>query len=410
LTGSTATTGGRVAVLGAGIMGSSVALHLARLGVPVTVFDREDAPFRGASRWNEGKIHVGFLYSGDPTLRTARAVLDGGLDFTDQVEDLTGASIRHAFTSADDVYLLHRDSVVAPDAAGPYFEAVAELVRAHPDAGRYPVDLSQARVERLSAGELAELADPALVAAGYRVPERSVDTNVVADAFVRALDAEDLVELAPGLSVTGASPAGGDPTGPWRVHAGGESHGPFTAVVNALWSGRPAVDHSAGHRPDTGEQHRYRAALFVRTRREVQAASAVVAVGPFGDVKRYGPLSFYLSWYPAGLLARSESVEPPPTPRTTESDRRRIAAATFTQLAAVLPAVAEVERAAAEVRVEGGWVYSQGRGTLDDPAAEVHRRDRLGISRLGSYISVDTGKYSVAPTLAERVARTLVGR
>ena len=44
----------------------------------------------GASRWNEGKIHLGFLYAADPTLRSARSVLGGGLDFARQVERLTG--------------------------------------------------------------------------------------------------------------------------------------------------------------------------------------------------------------------------------------------------------------------------------------------------------------------------------
>ena len=137
--------------------------------------------------------------------------------------------------------------------------------------------------------------------------------------------------------------------------------------------------------------------------------SAVVAVGPFGDLKNYGDGDFYLSWYPAGLLARSESVEPPPVPVLDDrgagsgSLRRRSPGSGRS-----CPAALEIERAATEVRVEGGWVYSQGGGLLDDPAAAVHRRDRHGISRMGSYFSVDTGKYSVAPTRAEELARMVL--
>jgi glycine/D-amino acid oxidase-like deaminating enzyme len=133
----------RVAVLGAGIMGGSTALHLARLGVPVTVFDHEDAPFRGASRWNEGKIHLGFLYAADPTLDTARAVLPGGLDFKDQVETLTAITLDPVTTPEDDLYLVHRDSVTAPEAASRYFAAVAALVHSHRDAHRYLTDASR---------------------------------------------------------------------------------------------------------------------------------------------------------------------------------------------------------------------------------------------------------------------------
>jgi hypothetical protein len=92
-----------------------------------------------------------------------------------------------------------------------------------------------------------------------------------------------------------------------------------------------------------------------------------------------------------------------------DDERERIATTVWAELEAALPWVGEIKRAAMQVRVEGGWVYSQGRGALDDPGAGVHRRDRLGISRLGSYFSVDTGKYSVAPALAQRLARAIVG-
>src|SRR5205085_11938888 len=111
---------------------------------------------------------------------------------------------------------------------------------------------------------------------------------------------------------------------------------------------------------------------------------------------------FYLSWYPLGLLARSESIEPPPVPELGAGERERLAGAVFAELASRLPWVAEIERAATEVRAEGGWVYAQGRGLLDDPTATVHTRDLHGVTNVGSYYSVDTGKYSVAPTLAEQ--------
>jgi glycine/D-amino acid oxidase-like deaminating enzyme len=403
-------TRGRVAVLGAGIMGGSTALHLARLGVPVTVFDHEDAPFRGASRWNEGKIHLGFLYAADPTLDTARAVLPGGLDFKDQVESLTAIALGPVTTPADDLYLVHRDSVTAPDAAARYFAAVGELVRSHPEAHRYLTDASRALVEPLSSAELSDVADPSVVVAGFRVPERSVNTNRVADAFVDALEAESLIELSLGRRVTGVAPAVED-SDRWLVHTtdGRDGDGPFDAVVNALWEGRPHIDRTVGHRPDVAEHHRYRVSLFVRTATALEVPSAVLAVGAFGDVKTYSGRDFYLSWYSTGLLARAESVDPPPVPALRDGDRKRITTEVFTALGDVLPWVRGIERAASEVRVQGGWVYSQGGGSLDDPVAAVHRRNRLGMTRRGSYFSVDTGKYSVAPTLAEQLARAVAG-
>ena len=391
-------------MLGAGIMGSATALHLARLGVPVTLFDVADAPFTGASRWNEGKIHLGFLYAADPTLETARAVLPGGLEFKHQVESLTAARLDPITTPIDDVYVIHRDSVVAPDAAARYFAAVVELVRAHPRADRYLADASHSTVERLSPAELAQIADASIVLGGFRVPERSVDTNHVANAFVAALEGEPLVELRLRCLVTGV-------TGkrPWFVETERGRDGPFDAVVNALWQDRPRVDRTVGLTPDTAPHHRYRVSLFVRTASAVTTPSAVIAAGAFGDVKSYSDHDFYLSWYSTGLLARADGIDPPPLPGLGDGEKQRITTEVFDALGNILPWVRDIAAAAGEVRVEGGWVYSQGGGSLSDPVAAVHRRSRLGIAQLGSYFSVDTGKYSVAPTLAERLARRIAG-
>lgn len=395
---------GPVAVLGAGIMGSSAALHLARLGRDVVLFDEATEAFTGASRWNEGKIHLGFLYAADPTLATARAVLPGGLEFRDQVTRLTGIDVEAATATADDHYLVHRDSVVGAEATGAYFDAVAGLVASTPGADRYLVDVSSCAVERLDPRALAEVADPGVVVAGFRVPERSVDTRQVADGFVAALAAEDRIDAAFGTRVEGVEQAGDA----WFVRTAAGRSGPYAAVVNALWHGRPAVDRTVGHHPDVDPQHRYRVSLFVQTDRPVAGPCTVLSVGPFGDVKNYDGRNFYLSWYPLGLLAGADGDEPPVVPPLDDHGRAELAAGVFDALASALPFVRDVQAAAETVRVEGGWVYSQGRGRLDDPAATVHRRHRLGISEVGTYFSVDTGKYSVAPTLGQTVAEAVV--
>jgi hypothetical protein len=56
------------------------------------------------------------------------------------------------------------------------------------------------------------------------------------------------------------------------------------------------------------------------------------------------------------------------------------------------------------MELQGGWVFAAGQGLLSDPRASLHRRSDFGVARLGSYISVDTGKYASAPWLARRIA------
>jgi hypothetical protein len=399
----------RVAILVAGIMGSSTALLLARRGAAVTLFDALRQPLAAASRWNEGKIHLGFLYSADRSLQTARRILPGGLAFKPLVEELIGCSLGQATTSADDIYLCHIKSVVEPDAMQGYFEKVANIVREHPEAGRYFVDVSDCRIERLSARELNSLCYRPDIVAGFRIPERSVSTTWVADRFIEALSAERLIEQTMETRVTGIRPAtavGMD--GRWFVETPEGARGPFDFVINSLWEGRLAVDVTAGLRPIGEWSHRFRLSLFVRTNDVVDVPSVVIATGPFGDVKNYNGRDFYLSWYPKGLIAENSEIMPPEPPLLDETSQREIRCSILEKLEELLPSVSLLRDRLEQATLAGGWVFAAGRGSLSDKHATLHRRFAFGIRRMGSYISVDTGKYSTAPWLARMIANSIV--
>ena len=53
-------------------------------------------------------------------------------------------------------------------------------------------------------------------------------------------------------------------------------------------------------------------------------------------------------------------------------------------------------------------MHAAGQGALSDPNSSLHRRSDYGIARLGSYYSIDTGKYSTAPWLARQVADSIM--
>ena len=394
-------------MLGAGIMGSATALFAARHGADVVLYDRAPEPFTGASRWNEGKIHLGCLYAGDPSLRTAERILPGGLAFRPLVERLLGCKLE-MITDTEDTILVHRDSVVSPGAARAYFHSLAELIRSHPNAGDYLVDASDARVRELSDAELGIIANPTHVTVGFAVPERSISTQWVADRFIEALAAEPGIELRMSTRVLGVHSDDASLQGPLWVATPVGTDGPFDFIVNALWHGRPRIDATVGIGPGEEWSYRYRLALFITTRRRLQTPSAVVCTGPFGDVKNYNSREFYVSWYPAGLIASGEAVDPPQLRQLDASGREAIIDETFQQLGRLVPSVKNVREEAEEVRLEGGWVFAVGRGDLSDPDSTLHRRDRVGVTRTGSYFSVDTGKYSIAPWLALQVTDAIV--
>ena len=90
----------RVAVLGAGLQGASVALELAANGVEVDLYDQAGHCLAGASSNNEGKIHFGYVYANDPSLRTARTLIEGALAFSPLLRRWLGPAAANLLTAA----------------------------------------------------------------------------------------------------------------------------------------------------------------------------------------------------------------------------------------------------------------------------------------------------------------------
>jgi len=396
----------RVAVLGGGILGICTALELTKRGEKVVLVEGGDDLMQGASRWNEGKIHLGYLYAGDPTLGTARRLIPGGLAFASLVERHIGQSL-DPFQTEDDVFLVHRDSIVDSDSFAAYASRVAELVReaaATGGAERYLSDVSRSSVRRFSRGDLTRLTPSESVVAGFRVNERSISTQPVADLLVGAIRAEPRVEVCTGARIDAVRRLGDSRLELVVRHREPVSLGAFDVVVNALWEGRPAVDASLGIHPVAPWSHRFRAAVFAKAQ-GTALESGVLCTGPFGDIKRYADGRLYLSWYRAGLIAEGNDIEPPRNRSELTPERAaRVRTETLAGLAEYFPGVSQLpddER----LEVHGGWVFAIGDGSLADRSSTLHQRDKFAITSDRGYISVDTAKYSIAPWLAERVAR-----
>ena len=260
----------------------------------------------------------------------------------------------------------------------------------------------------MTKGELDRFTSSPQIVAAFTVPERSVNTRRVADLLEEALVAESRIELRFETEITGVTQHGAAGDG-WSVKSAGQGAETFEIVVNALWNGRLQIDVTAGLRPMYEWSNRYRLALFVRTARDIVADCGLIAVGPFGDVKSYSRRDFYLSWYPAGLVFQDSEVAPRDPRPIPQARKDAVIAAVKNDLGSLLPMVRPILDAAETIKCEGGFVYARGTGSLGDPTSTLHRRDLFGVERVGSYFSVDTGKYATAPWLAEELSKVICG-
>ena len=385
----------QVLILGGGLSGCLIAAGLADRGVRVSIVEQRDGLMSAASRWNDGKIHLGYTFTGTSSIATAALMQEGGAVFLDGMERALGTAIPEEWFGTGVVYLVDHASMVDADVLWDRAKRVGrrhdEQALSDPGMRRYLE--GQPRLERLPVELAAMLTRQGDIAAAWRTPERHLATGRVADALAAAV-------LARGVEVVRGAVAAVKPAGPgWRVALADGAELSAPVVVNCLWENRAVIDKTV--RPSCEPLSiRYKRALFGRGVTAVDGvASSTRILGPYGDVVAYGNGDAYLSWYPAGLVAKSDDGSPPSVPMP------RIPEEADAILAGLGLAAETLEDPGADWQLRGGYVVAWGYGDIDRIDSPLHERHRPAVAELEpGFISVDTGKYTLGPLLATRAA------
>jgi FAD dependent oxidoreductase len=397
-----------VAIVGCGIVGALAALSLAESGRNVVVFESQPEPLSRASRVNEGKIHLGYVYANDPSLRTARRMIAGALSFRMLLERwIESAEFDQLVTDGFD-YVVPPSSQRTPDEIRHHFTAVASLVReAEAKSGlRYLDHPDSARWSELNAHCYAENE----ASACFETNERAVDTRRIAQTLARCLNAHPRIEVVTNSPVVSIEPDRGG----WKVRGKGLAPvGPFVTVINASWQGRRALDARSGFPDPSAWMTRFKCSLDFQLPADWAPAEHIknftAILGTFGDCLIYPTGRAYLSWYPAGLVMAETSVEPG-EPVIPDELKSLILQESLSELAKIQPSVSALSAFCGPKNVAGGFIVALGRTDIADPRSGLHERHRVGVTRLADgYFSVDPGKYTLAPLVADECVSQVLG-
>lgn len=393
----------RVAVVGAGLLGTTTALLLQRAGISVDLFDSRPAIWQGATATGEGKIHLGYVYAlGQDD--TVDGIIAGALSFDAVVERALGRSVDWSgLTSEGFVYVVHPHSLADATEVGEHYARVHRLIdglAARDDRATYlgtPVRaLDHPRECRVGPSGHR----------GFATKERAVDVMRLYGLFERALAASGAaVRLEHQVVDVDRSDDG------WRLvlrHRGGEQVSePFAAVVNATWDQQERLNRRAVPDGHWGEAN-YRLRAFVDGRSQHPMPAYTIVQGPFGDTVGFDDGRFYASWYPAGLLGFTAGTEPPQewdglTGGVLETDTlgQRIMA----ELGAVVPLSPRVDHLVVKARV----VVAEGDTDIDQRDSRLH--DRLGpsLTNCDGWVIPRNYKLTSAPAAAAEACELVRG-
>jgi hypothetical protein len=398
-----------IAILGAGILGTCTALELADRGHHLTVFERNAEPLSEASLYNEGKLHLGFVYAADRSFRTAERMIRGAGRFMDVLGRWIPQAALRGLPSRPFDYVVHRDTMVTVPDVEVHFsrvrQTIARVLPRRPVVR--PLDASRPVWRRLPGDELAARYEPALVLAAYETCEIAVDSWAIATHLRAALRAHPRIELVTHATVITARDR---PDGTFDVvfeAQGRRRAGPFAAVVNALWANRPAIDRRYGLASSARWIIRHKLGVNLHCGRAPEdLPSFTVMLGPFGDVVAYRSGRVYLSWYPACMIGTTRGVEETDWNAVLRRvDLGTVERGTMDALARIAPAVGHLEASASrDTVVNGGSIFALGQTDIDDPKSRLHERLDTGVDGRGAYLSVDTAKFTLAPAVAVQTA------
>lgn len=422
----------KIGVLGAGLMGCCLALELAQRGCSVTLIDAAETCMAGASLHNEGKLHLGFVYAKDPSRLTHGLMLRGSLSFARIIEKLTGCCAEELSTSKPFHYFVPISSQLTLNQIEEHFVSVEQnfLALSRETGDCYLGQSFEGVFERNSDDCHVELFSPELTLGSFRTEERSISTTALAGIIRQAVARQPLINFIGNTEVIAACRLSSGEVEVEVLSNGSPVCYRYPCVANCLWDDRLRVDSTAGINDFGPWMLRYKATVTVQApgARAKRIPSATGVLGLYGDVVNHCDNSYYISWYPNSMIASTreiygrklhDMVHKCPiskcvrmvagmSPRIAEVIKpivhRRFVKKNIEEMAAYVPSMRDLLQNIKTTEVGGGVIMARGETDINDPSSVLHQRSAIGPKAYGSYFTIDTGKYCMAPLFALETA------
>jgi glycine/D-amino acid oxidase-like deaminating enzyme len=421
-------------ILGGGIMGCCLALALSQRGYAVDLFDMADRPMTGASLHNEGKLHLGYVYAKDPFDKTYLSMIRGSLLFGRSIRELTGMDPASMAISSPFQYIVPRDSQMTLDAVATHFEHVDEAIRTHMADSKALYFGRKIAASRMNDPVGAEDVFPKRSIMGsFTTDEISVSPDILAEWLIAAINREKKIRFRGRTHIRSVTRLSSGMSEVEVFADGKNTRHRFDCVVNCLWGDKIRIDRTAGILSDVPVLVRYKAAIRIRTKdpRFCDLPSVTAILGSYGDLVNFGRGDFYLSWYPLCKLAEAVNGDMQDMARMLESsgiiditnltpypDRypgKQISGSlqeefvdrSLLSMSDLVPGLKGLIGNKTSFTIGGGIILAKGNTDISDPQSQLHQRSLTGPVAYGSYITVDTGKYCLAPMHALDAAKMI---
>lgn len=401
----------RIAILGAGGLGTCTALELAGRGYNIDLYEEHAQPIKKASYVNEGKIHLGFIYAMDKNLHTAQQMITGALHFISNLKRWIKIDPENIISTPFN-YCIHKGSLMNVSELKHHYKKCIEIfeVTKHHYKKNYLDLFDKINATQLSSSEAEKVINPEYIDAVFSTNEYSVEPRTIAENLTRTLFETPKINLFLNSKIKSVS-KNGSLLNVKIKQKDVVIEEEYTDVINATWNGMLKIDNSMGINPPGKWSHRYKFGNKILVPLSATAFhSCTMVQGPYGDTVNFKDKGAFISWYPIGRTGWSEELRPPEWDKTlSESERMQIFTRSFEELKKRIPALVNIKFEQENVSPVGGIIYALGNEDVDNYQSKLHTRHEVGIRSFDNYHTVNTGKYTLIPYLAVKTADRIEG-
>jgi len=387
-------------VLGGGIQGCCIALMLRKHGYDVKIVDKSNDIINRASLNQEGKIHLGFIYGLDASLKTGKKLLLDALYFAPYLEYLLGKKVNwEKLKSSNFNYLVAKDSMLSTDEVDTYFQTLQTIYRQYLEdenltyLGKRPNTI----FKKIS---LPPQVNPDFFEACFATEEVSIHHKSIKEIIKTKIQSEN-ISLCLNQRVTAAKRI---PNG-FMVETHSEDEGVLQlksdVVFNCLWEGRMILDKQMGMQVEKGYNLRLKYGIIVKPlKSDRRLSSFSVIQGPYGDfVNFHQSKEAYFCWYPSSMkgMVIDQSI---PTSwdeacdgKIPQTVRQKLVNENFKHFKRLIPSLSDFQ----VLSIIGGVIVAKGRHDIDLRDSKLHERNEFPITQNDGYFSINTGKFTSAP-------------
>ena len=388
----------KIAIIGAGIQGSCLALSLANQGIKSTLIDKS-IPMQAASLRNEGKIHLGFVYALDNNGSTRELMLKGALHFAPLIEKWCGKINWQEFVSGEFNYAVMPDSLASIHQIEKSYSELQSMLNSYRDLdlhymGKHLSYFWKKNIDLTS----SPIINGQKISDFYKTEEVSVDPRLFSKFICERLLINNLITIKNNTFVKSIKQKSNFELS--IIDNNRQSLIEADIVVNCAWEDREKLDNYIGITNDN-TNYRVKHQILVKPKLDFQHLEPVTMVlGPYGDLVPWKDGLVYISWYPEG---RTYFGSTPPQ----ELENKALALEVAIKSLKVMEEMFPILKGSSIISSLPGVILAKGKADVDKKESALHTRNLIGVSDYKGWISIDTGKFTTAPFFAEE-AKNLI--